>query len=50
MHDWLTEVRYKGYIILVERVILGDMENSDLFSYIILTCKKIIYNATKTDK
>ena len=41
--DCLVKTGNSGYIISVERVILGDLENIDLFSHIILTCK-VIYN------
>ena len=47
---WLGGIGYKGYIISIERIILGDLENSDIFSYIILVCKHIIYGAMKEGK
>ena len=46
---WLGEIGYKGYIISIERIILGDVENSDIFSYIILVCKKIILGRWKKE-
>ena len=49
VHDWLSNIGYKGYISSVERIIFG-LENTDLFSHIILTSKIIIYNAMKADK
>ena len=33
-----------------ECIVLGDLEDSELFSYIVLICEKDIYNAMKTDK
>ena len=42
--DCLVKTGNSGYIISVERVILVDLGNIDLFSHIILTCKKVIYN------
>ena len=49
VHDWLSNIGYKGYISSVERIILG-LEITDLFSHIIITSKIIIYNAMKADK
>ena len=45
VRKWLAEIGYEGYIILIECIILGDVENNDLFSYIKLICKKIKYGA-----
>ena len=50
VNNWLTEIGYENYILSLERIILADVENSDIFHYIILICKKVIYNAMKPDK
>ena len=44
------EIGYKGYVLSMECIVLGDLENSDIFSYIILTFKMTIYDAMKADK
>ena len=50
IHEWLAEIGHKGYVISVERIISGDLENGHMFSYIILICKMTIYNILKAGK
>ena len=49
-HGGLAGFGYRGYVISIECIILGDLENSDVFSSIILVCKMTIYNAMKADE
>ena len=48
IHEWLAEIKVMQY--QWNALFSGDLENSDMFSYIILICKMTIYNAMKAGK
>ena len=48
--QWLSELGFKSYNISPERIILGDLENSPMLSFLLLSSKKVIYNAMKLCK
>ena len=50
IHGGLAVFGYRGYVMSMECIILGDLENSDVFSSIILVCKMTMYTAMKADE
>ena len=48
--QWLKEIGYDNYNLSVEPIILEDLDNSPMFSVLILASKKGIYNAIRTTR
>ena len=46
----LSELGFESYNISPERNILGDLENSPMFSFLLPSSKNVIYNAMKLVK
>ena len=50
VNHWLEEIGFINYNLTESRIILGDIENGNIPTTIILLTKKVIYNAFKKDR
>ena len=50
VNSWLKEIGLIDYNLTESKIILGDIENGNITTTVILLTKKVIYNAFKKEK
>ena len=50
VNEWLKEIGFINYNLTETKKILGDIDNGNITTTIILLTKKVIYNSFKKDK